>query len=260
MSVLWWTVLGLLAWRLVAWSRRRRWHQPHPGDEPLRRRPRRAHRLGDRRRRRAAESEARALVTRLATNDPGEGLDLAAGIVLRAGEIAWLRASARLSVWVSEAIWVTSSRSSWLGRRAQSVGAPRVRAGWRDEGSVEWLVTSARLAGRLPRTGEVLSIPWASVAGLEVDLPGGQVRIQTANGWRCVLSGPGVAPIAVAGVAACHGVAALIAHPALAGLRDPALSRDPASTRRPEPLALGSGEQGAARPPRWTGRCGQLGG
>ena len=252
MSVLWWTVLGLLAWRLVAWSRRRRWHQPHPGDEPLRRRPRRAHRLGDRRRRRAAELEARALATRFATNDPGQGLDLAAGLVLRAGEVAWLRAPARLLVWVSEGIWVTSSRSSWLGRRGQSVSSSRVRAGWRDEGSVEWLVTSARLAGRLPRSGELLSVPWVSVAGLEVDLVGGQVRIQTANGWRCVLIGPGVAPIAVAGVAACHGVAALGEHPGLAPLRD--LARSAPRARRPQALALPPGEQGPCWPPRESSR------
>ena len=249
MSVLWWIVLVFLAWRLATWSHRRRREHPRLDGSSLRRRPRRVHRLGDPRRRRAAELEARALVTRLATNDPGQGLDLAAGVVLRAGEIAWLRAPARLSVWVSEAIWVTSSRSSWLGRRAESVGAPRVRAGWRDEGSVEWIVTSARLVGRLPRTGELLSVPWVSVTGLEVDLVGGQLRLQTTNGWRCVLSGPGVAPIAVAGVAACHGVAALIDHPGLAGLREPALSRDPASTRRPEPLALGRGEPEQLWPP-----------
>ena len=253
MSVLWWIVLVLLAWRLAAWSRRRRWgtvreHSRLDGSS-LRRRPRRVHRLGDRWRRRAAELGARALVTRLATNDPGQGLDLAAGIVLQPGEVAWLRAPARLSVWVSEAIWVTSSRSSWLGRRSESVGAPRVRAGWRDEGSVEWLVTSARLAGRLPRSGELLSVPWVSVAGLEVDLASGQVRVQTANGWRCVLSGPGVAPIAVAGVAACHGVAALLEHPALAGLRE-SVPTDPAPVQRAEPLALGRGASERPWPPK----------
>ena len=250
MSVLWWIVLVFLAWRLATWSHRRRREHPRLDGSSLRRRPRRVHRLGDRRRRRAAELEARALVTRLATNDAGQNVHLAAGVVLRPGEVGWLRAPARLSVWVSETSWVTASRASWLGRRAESVGSPRVQAGWRDEGSVEWLVTSARLVGRLPRTGELLSVPWAGVAGLEVDLAGGQVRVQTANGWRCVLSGPGVAPIAVAGVAACHGVAALIDHPALAGLRDLALSKDPASTRRPEPLALGPGE---SDPRGWPG-------
>jgi hypothetical protein len=249
MSVLWWVVLGLLAWRLAAW-RRRRHRQPDLADDRLRRRPRRAHRLGDRRRRRAAADEARALVTRLASDVPVQGVELAAGVVLQAGELAWLRSTTHLSVWVGKALWVTSSRSSWLGRRAESVGASRVRAGWRDEGSVDWLVTSARLVGRRSRTGELLSIPWASILGLEVDLGAGVVRIQTANGRRCVLSGAGVAPIAVAGIAACHGVAALPEHPALAGLREPALSTDPASTRRPEPLALGRGESEQLRPPK----------
>ena len=250
MSVLWWFVVVLVAWRLAIWSHHRRWEHSRLDRSSLRRRPRRVHRLGDRRRRRTAELEARALVTRLATNDPGEGLDLAAGVVLRPGEIAWLRAPARLSVWVSEAIWVTSSRSSWLGRRAESVGRSRSRTGWRDEGSVEWLVTSARLAGRLPRTAELLAIPWASVTGLEVDLPGGQVRVQTANGWRCVLIGPGVAPIAVAGVAACHGVAALGEHPVLARLREQASRPARVTSRHPEPLALGPGEPGQPGPPR----------
>jgi hypothetical protein len=248
MSVLWWFVVVLLAWRLATWSHRRRREHPQVDGSSLRRRPRRVHRLGDRRRRGAAELEARALVTRLATNDPGQGLDLAAGVVLRAGEIAWLRAPAHLSVWASEEVWVTSSRRSLFGRSAESVGASRVRAGWRVEGNVEWLITSARLAGRLPRTGELLSIPWASVAGLEVDLAGGQVRVQTANGWRCVLSGPGVAPIAVAGVAACHGVAALGEHPGLARLRDGWHRTDPVTPRRPEPLGQGEPEQ--PRPPR----------
>ena len=250
MSVLWWFVVVLLAWRLAAWSHRRRWGHSRVGGGSLRRRPRRVHRRGDRRRRRTAKLDARALVTRLTTNAAGHDVHLAAGVVLRPGEVGWLRAPARLSVWVSEAIWVTASRSSWLGRRAESFGSSRVQAGWRDEGSVEWLVTSARLAGRLPRTGELLAIPWVSLTGLEVDLVDGQVRIQTANGWRCVLSGPGVAPIAVAGVAACHGVAGLVDHPALAGLRDPALSTDPASTRRPKPLALGPGESEQLWPPK----------
>ncbi|MDA8360170.1 MAG: hypothetical protein M0Z95_28600, partial [Actinomycetota bacterium] len=86
-------------------------------------------------------------------------------------------------------------------------------------------------------------------AGLEVDLAGGQVRVQTANGWRCVLSGPGVAPIAVAGVAACHGVAALVEHPALAPLRE-SVPTDPAPVQRAKPLALGSGER---EPRSWPG-------
>jgi conjugative relaxase-like TrwC/TraI family protein len=135
-------------------------------------------------------------------------------------------------------------------RRGRSVGSSRVRAGWREERSLEWLVTPARLAGRLPLTGEFLSISWAGVAGLEVDVAGCQARIQTASGWRCVLSGPGVAPIAVAGVAACHGVAAPVEHPGLAGLRDPALPTDPASTGHAEPLALGRGEPELVWPPK----------
>jgi len=167
MSVLWWVVLVFLAWRLVEW-RRRRHRQPDLADDRLRRRPRRAHRLGNRRRRRVATAEARALVTHLASNDSAPGVELAAGVVLQPAELAWLRSTTHLSVWASEAIWVTSSRSSWLGRRAESVGRSRFRAGWRDEGSVDWLVTSARLVGRRSRTGELLSISRASVVGFEV--------------------------------------------------------------------------------------------
>ena len=69
-----------------------------------------------------------------------------------------------------------------------------------------------------------MSIWWASVAGTEVDVRNEFVMLNTANGWRGRLSGPGTAPIAVAVVAACHGPAALLAHPGLACLRKPGTS------------------------------------
>jgi len=241
MSTLSWIAALGLAWLAATGLHRRRSKRQRRSAQPLRRRPRRAHRLGDRRRRRAAAVHARELATRLAANDPRPGAHLAAGVVAQPGEVAWLRAPAQLSVWVSEPAWVTSTRRSWLDRRAESIGRWRASEGWQEEGRVDWLVTSARLVGRVPRSGELLSIPWASVVGLEVDLFAGVVRVQTANGWRCGLTGPGVAPIAVAGVAACHGVAALADHPGLARLRDRWRSTDPVRARRPDPLALPPG-------------------
>lgn len=127
----------------------------------------------------------------------------------------------------------------WVGRTegaAREVSA----SGWQDHGDNDWLITSLRIVGRARPDGELLSIWWSGIAGLQVDLDADTVRLDGNNGWRGQVIGPGVAPIAVAGVAACHGPGALASHPALACLRRPRVQAEKFAV--PEPPALGPGD------------------
>jgi hypothetical protein len=65
--------------------------------------------------------------------------------------------------------------------------------------------------------------------------------LDAVNGWRGCLSGPGVAAIGVAAIAACHGPTALLAHPGLARLRGPRSETKTPSGQ--EPATLGSGDR-----------------
>lgn len=114
------------------------------------------------------------------------------------------------------------------GRRAHGAGREAVASGWRDHSDINWLITSARLGGPDQQLGRVvlvlcepISIWWAGLGSLQVDLGGGIIRLDAVSDWRAQLRGPGVAPVAVAGVAACHGLAALADHPGLASLLAP---------------------------------------
>jgi len=186
-----------------------------------------------------AREQGRDLVGTLVAGGHDPVVHLAAGVVLGPGEVAWQRSMARLSVWSTEAGWVTQSRVSWLGRRAHSASCEAVSR-WRDHGRIDWLITSARLVGRAPTSGDVISIWWAGLSGIQVNLDAEVIRLDAANGWRAKITGPGVAPVAVAAVAACHGPAALADHPALASLGDRARVSGPG--RGPEPPMLGPGE------------------
>jgi len=236
-----WVVIGLLvAWRITSWVRRRPAWEHRTGGAPSRHCPRRHHRPGDAKRRRVAREQARDLVGTLAAGGHDPVVHLAAGVVLGPGEVAWQRSMARLSVWSTESSWVTRSRVSWLGRRVHSTSREAVVSGWRDHGGIDWLITSARIAGRVPASGELISIWWAGLSGVQVDLDEGVIGLDAANGWRAQITGPGVAPIAVAAVAACHGPASLVDHPGLACLRSrPGV---PEASREPEHPALGAGE------------------
>jgi hypothetical protein len=142
----------------------------------------------------AAHEHARRVALQIAS---GAGRGPAAydvGVVLHEGERVLGRAPARFQ---------TFADGSWIER-----------------GTPEWVITSDRLVGRLP-TGELESIAWSAIAGLRVDLAQEWVALDAFNGWRAVLSGPAIAPIAVADVASCHGTQAMIEHPALAPLREP---------------------------------------
>ena len=237
-----WILVGLgLTWRMIVllrrWSRRD-WEQLI-GAPRLHRRPRRHRRPGDRRRRRIAAGKASELLQALAAGRHDPSAHLEAGVVLGPGEVSWGRSKARLWVWSSASAWAWRSRASWWGRRAHGAGRQTVVSGWRDHGDVDWLVTSARLVGRAPGSGELISIWWAGLAGMQVDLHNEVMSLDAANGWRAQLRGPGVAPFGVAGVAGCHGTAALVGHPALASLWD---RNGLARSFRREPPAVSPGE------------------
>ncbi len=232
----------LMAWRALAWVRRRgasSWGRSL--DAPtLHRRPRRHRWVGDRRRRRAATEEARAIVAMLAAGrcDPGAHLDV--GVVLQPGEMPWGHAQAGLATWQTQAVQVAASRVRCGGRQIDSTAREVTASGWQDHGEADWLITSLRLVGRTDPDGELISIWWSGLVGAQVDLASDAVHLDGSNGWRGVITGPGVAPITVAAVAACHGVRALPVHPGLARLRRPAAQTDTPPT--PEPLALGPGD------------------
>lgn len=237
-----WIVIGLgLTWRMIlAWRRRRGrdWEQRISAPR-LARCPRRHRRPGDPRRRRAAVAQASELLQALAAGRYDPSAHLEAGVVLRPGEVSWGRSKARLWVWSSASAWAWRSRASWWGRRAHGAGRQSVVSGWRDHGDIDWLVTSARLVGRAPGSGELISIWWTGLDGVQVDLHDEVIRLEAANGLSAQLRGPGVAPLAVAGIGACHGTATLSDHPALASLRDRVgLAR----AFQPEPPAVGSGK------------------
>jgi hypothetical protein len=132
------------------------------------------------------------------------------------------------------------SKLSWWGRQGHTVCHEAVTSRWRDHDEIDWLLTSARIVGRAPARVELISIWWAGLSGVQVDLDAEVVSFDAANGWRALITGPGVAPIAVAAVAACHGPAALAGHPGFACLRDRASV--PGAPLGPEPPALGPGE------------------
>ncbi len=136
---------------------------------------------------------------------------------------------------------VARSRVRGWGRRVGSAAREVTASGWQDNGGIDWLVTSLRLVGRTQPEGELLSIWWGGSPASGVDLGVDAVHLDGNNRWRGQVTGPGVAPIAVAAVAACHGLEALAVHPGLASLRRP--SSTPVETSPvPEPLALGPGD------------------
>jgi hypothetical protein len=209
----------LVLWRTIAWlsrlAKRRTWSVAAPA---LRRRPRRHRRLGDATRRRAAVKRAREVVAGSAQAWPRDhAAHLSDGVVLGPGEVALERSKTHFSVWATRSTWLSHTRVRGWGRRAESSTGEVSFSGWQEHGEVTWLVTSARLYGRA-KDGEIFSIWWARLDGLEVDLDTDRMFLGT-DGWRANLIGPGVAPIAVAAVAACHGHGVLLAHPGLARLR-----------------------------------------
>lgn len=165
---------------------------------------------------------------------------LEAGVVLQSGEMPWGQARARLATWDTHVAQVTRSRVGLWGRRVDTSAREVTTSGWRDNGEADWLITSLRIVGRTQPDSELTSIWWSGLAGLQVDLDADTVHLDGNNSWRGHIIGPGVAPIAVAAVAACHGPAALLVHPGLVRLRDSGTQAETSPIH--EPLALGQGD------------------
>jgi hypothetical protein len=144
--------------------------------------------------RRAAFADARNLALEMAGMSPSFAIDaMAAGLVLEQGEFG--RRMAGL----------------WLRLRLNGM--------WSLPGWSQVLITDRRLLVRLD-TGELVSLWWGSLVGFEADLEKGHVVLDFGDGRPRLLSGPAVALVAVAGVGRLYGPEALIAHPALAPLRN----------------------------------------
>ena len=137
--------------------------------------------------------DARNLALELAGMQPGASLDpMVAGVVLRPGE------SLRRLV------------NAWLRQRAPE--------GWTEPSWSQVFITDQRLLLRLG-SGELASLWWGSLVGFEADLTGDHLVLDFGDGHPRLLSGPSAALMAVAGVAALYGPAALTTHPALSPLR-----------------------------------------
>jgi hypothetical protein len=191
-----------------------------------------------RRERRAGIIQARELARAIIENRSDPIAHLAAGVVLQPGEKAWLRTPARLVVRTSQPAWIAHTQLSWLGRRSRNVTRQTTAERWHDYGKIAWLVTSQRVVGQMPASSEMFCVWWEGLAGVDIDLKRGRVVLNAVNGWTGMLSGRTLAPIAVAAVAMCYGLEALLTHPALETLR-------PQGTQQPpppqEPMAVGSG-------------------
>jgi hypothetical protein len=137
--------------------------------------------------------DARRLALELAGSLPLRPIDpMSLGVVLEPGETAY--------------------RTTGVWLRALAGG------GWSAASWCHVVVTDARLIVRLP-DATLGSLWWGSLVGFEADLEQGHVVMDCGDGWPRLLSGSGVATIAVMGVARVYGVEALTHHAALTPLR-----------------------------------------
>jgi hypothetical protein len=141
----------------------------------------------------AAYHDARSLALELARGVPLAGFDpMNAGVVLKPGE----------TVYRQVPLWI----------RVQQDGR------WAEASYAHVLVSDLRLLCRFA-TGGISLLWWNGVVAIDVDLTMEQVVIDYGDGQPVSLSGPWVAPAAVAGIAAIYGAQALVDHPALTLLR-----------------------------------------
>ncbi len=137
-------------------------------------------------------ADARHLALELA-GSAGPHLDaMTAGVVLEPGEVGRRFVGAWLRLWL-DGCW---SPARWT----------------------QSLLSDRRLLVRFD-TGELVSLWWEGLVGFTADVDAGHVVLDFGDGRPRLLSGPGAAVVAVAGVARLYGVDALLTHPALAPLR-----------------------------------------
>lgn len=147
----------------------------------------------------AAVEDARRLVLELAGRVPVQRVDaMRLGLVLEAGESA---------------------------ARAVPVTVRSLDAGvWSGAESCLAVVTDRRVLLRRPH-GELVSLWWGTVVGVDVDLAGERVVLDFGDGCPCGLFGSSVPVIAVMAIACLYGVEGLVRHPGLESLRDPVVAR-----------------------------------
>ncbi|GAB3881429.1 hypothetical protein [Terrabacter terrigena] len=116
------------------------------------------------------------------------------------------------------------------GERASRVLAIRLRVReggtWTDEAACSVLVTDRRMLLTLPH-GEMASLWWGGLVGLDVDLVNHRVTLDYGDARPRVLLGPGVESVAVMAVAQVYGLDALATHPGLSPLRHPLPAFEP---------------------------------
>jgi len=159
---------------------------------------------------------ARELALTIVGGQPSATQAYDLGIVLNDGETAWQRAPA--DYWYrGERSWMVQ-HNSYRGFRStiNEVHQPCMHYA----GMLEWLITVQRLAAR-QTDGHVVSIWWAAIQAISVDLVGEIVVLDGAEAYHGEFAGPAIAPIAVAAIAFCHGPRGLLEHPALQPLRAP---------------------------------------
>jgi hypothetical protein len=140
-----------------------------------------------------AYHDARALAIEIARGEPFARFDpMNAGVVLQPGE----------TVYRQVPLWI----------RVQQEGR------WAEASYADVLVTDLRLLCRF-ETGRISLLWWNSVVAIDVDLTKEHLVIDYGDGQSVSLSGPWMAPAAVAGVAAIYGERALVGHPGLSPLR-----------------------------------------
>jgi hypothetical protein len=139
------------------------------------------------------------------------------GIVFDHGEMAWAEVPVRFNV-----DWPVPAKPG-------QQGPPAVRS---------WLVTSARVVGRLA-DDRLHGYRWEKMVGARVDLTPGRetVALDIEGQPALVWSGPGVAPFAVAAVFHLYGPVGMIEHPGLAPLRVPREWRGASGLAMVEPAA-----------------------
>ncbi len=176
----------------MRWSPRARWRRRHIH------RP--ASRFVRRRQRHAAFLQAWELTRAIVEDRPDPVAHLAAGVILQPGEDPWTRARARLAVRTGHAASTAYTQLSWPGRRAKNVTCDTITEQWRNYREIEWLITSKRVVGRPPVSSEMISAWWSGLAGVDIDLASDRIVFDGVNEWTGMLTGPAVAPVAVAAI------------------------------------------------------------
>lgn len=147
----------------------------------------------------AAMSDARELALQLAGGRQRRWIDpVRLGVVMRPDETA-LR--------VIVASFVIRLDGQWTTREPVSV-----------------VITSERLLVRFA-AGELASLWWAGIVGVEIDVDRGWLVLDYGDGTPRAILGPALHALAVATIWALYGPEALLTHPALAGVRHGGESR-----------------------------------